>query len=328
MQTDRRALYNSLRMHWLIDPSLKVEEWQVQDYRAVPLESLFEKLQACELHMDRATFIAYAENFGTPEELADHLATDLIADDFVHDLIYLLIFELWRRLVPEKRCLSIFCDELDHQITSYDLGKLDNPEPLENALATLEQILDQNEDAGVDPHEVFASICAGCANDIENFLYDFILEQIDNDNLSYAAELHEAFSGYVQDKKRFEFLGIRVLAATDSEEANILLTKLIRRLASDSDLDIHFDILAFLVQEGEKTLFPAAARSVLALIETEEDFRDLLTLCADYYHCLDREEEEHIIEKMLQNHLKDSSTEFSIKDGDLAKLKTLLHKSV
>ena len=84
---------------------------------------------------------------------------------------------------------------------------------MENALATLEQILDENEDAGVDAHEVFTSVASGCAHDIESFFYDFISEQIDSGNLSYASELHEAFAVYVSDKKRFEFLAIRILAA-------------------------------------------------------------------------------------------------------------------
>ena len=95
MSNDRHALYNSLRLHWLLDPSIKVENWQVQDYRALALEALFEQLHHCNIKMDRSTFIAYAENFGTPEELADHLAADLQADTYLQDRIYLLIFELW-----------------------------------------------------------------------------------------------------------------------------------------------------------------------------------------------------------------------------------------
>ena len=36
MDAERRALYNSLRMHWLLDPNMAVEPWQVEDYRSMP----------------------------------------------------------------------------------------------------------------------------------------------------------------------------------------------------------------------------------------------------------------------------------------------------
>ena len=41
-------------------------------------------------------------------------------------------------------------------------------------------------DEGLPPEQAFQLISPYCANDIETFLYDFIAEQIDEDNESYA----------------------------------------------------------------------------------------------------------------------------------------------
>lgn len=52
------------------------------------------------------------------------------------------------------------------------------------------------------------------------------------------------------------------------------------------------------------------------MLETEEDFQELLTICADYHHLLDQEQEEQKIQKILKQrashalenpiHLKDA----------------------
>lgn len=299
MQIERRALYNSLRMHWLLDPSTQIDAWQVEDYRALSLEALFALLSKQGFTIDRAAFVAYADSVESPEDLTDHLSSDSQLDYKDQDKLYLVAFELWRRLVPEKRCLSIFCDELDYQISKYDLGELKNLESLEDALANLDQILRENSDEGIDPVDVFASIKEGCANDIENFLYDFIMDQMDGNNASYAQELFEAFSPYMQDAFRIELMRLRLLVKTEPEEVDSALKRLIKKLNEDTDLDFYFDLLTFLTQDGEKSLFITAAHKTIRMLKTEEDLQDFLTLCRDYYHCLDNEEKEQYLQKIL-----------------------------
>ena len=51
MHIDRKALYNLLRLNWLRDPSLDVEPWQVEDYRHLELETLYERLQDEVIHV-------------------------------------------------------------------------------------------------------------------------------------------------------------------------------------------------------------------------------------------------------------------------------------
>ncbi len=44
MQIQRRVLYNSLRQNWLLDPELDVADWQVEDYRTLETEELFDRI--------------------------------------------------------------------------------------------------------------------------------------------------------------------------------------------------------------------------------------------------------------------------------------------
>lgn len=327
MQVERRALYNSLRIHWLSDPSIEVENWQVLDYRTLTLSELFANLERFDLKFDRTSFAAAGEQYETPEDFADHLLEEQGLGQEHHDLLYLNVFELWRRLLPEKRSLSIICDELDHLITLYDNGNLKSPEALEDGIANLQQILDENADEGVSRNEVFVSINSGCANDLESFLYDFISEQTDAKNYPYASELLEGFKEAVEDKRWFDFLEARLKMPSEPDEANEMLEKIIRKAPQDPDLVFNLELLAFLVQDGEKTLFPRLAKQTLTILEKEEDFQDLLVLIADYFHCLDKDEQEQQVRTLHKNRLHNpSSTQLDPLDNDVKVIKQILNE--
>lgn len=321
MDLERRALYNSLRMNWLLDPDMAVEPWQVDDYRNMPLENIFSRLKLQDIELDRTSFIALSEEYDSPEQLTEHLLTDPDSDERTQDQVYLLVFELWRRLLPEKPTLTIFCDELDHQVQLYDAGHSQNAEAIQDAIANLKMVLDENVDQGGDPMDVFEKVCSGCANDIESFLYDFIAEQIDEKNTSYAAELLDAFEDYVSDLKWFEFLRVRQLSTTDPEGANELLRKVIKESSAEPDLEFNLELLAFLVQGGDEKVFIGLVRQTIPLLQSEEDFQDLLTICADFYHLLDHE----LVEQKIQDILKKRSRipfekTIDLKDPDFMEL--------
>lgn len=301
MDNDRRALYNSLRMNWILDPGLEVEPWQVEDYRAMPLDALFERLEDMEIHLDKSSFAAFAENVDNPEELTEALLHDVSLEAKTQDQIYLLIFELWRRLLPERSCLTILCDEIDHQIHLYDQAEASTGEEIADTLANLQVILDDNTDEGGDPHEVFETINQGCANDLESFLYDYIADRIDEGNYTYGTELLEGFFNYIQDIRWFEFLRARLLSNSDPEEADALIKELLNDNQAEQDLEFNLEVLAFLVPVGDRETFERLAKETAQLVQVEEDFQSLLSMTADFYHRLDREN----IEKSLQNLLKE-----------------------
>src|SRR3990167_219398 len=205
-----KALYNLIRLNAAEDPSVKAEAWALEDLRAVALEDLFLRLQRAGIQVDKTVFLQFADNCDTPEELTDLLLADEAQDDR-YDAHYLLVFELWRRLLPEKQSLSIFCDELDHRIALYDQENLESDELVQDALANLQEVLDENADSGAGPADVFDVICDYCAHDLENFIYDYISDLLDGGNELYASELIEGFASYIADPVWFAFLRARLL---------------------------------------------------------------------------------------------------------------------
>lgn len=307
MEMNRRALYNSLRMNWVMDPALAVEAWQVEDYRAIPLDQLFERLEDRDIRLSKSTFAAFADSVDDPEELTESILHDSSEDMEVQDQIYLIIFELWRRLLPEKPCLSVLCDEIDHQIHLHDQGHGANGEGIADSLADLQVVLDENTDAGADPHEAFDCINSGCANDVETFLHDYISEQIDEDNYSYATELLDGFSSYLHDVKWFEFLRARLVAVSDQEEANRIVKELIADKHAEPDLELNLEVLSFLVTIGDRDTFENIAKQTLGLLQVEEDFQALVSISADFYHRLDKEKIETSLQSILKQRQKHHS---------------------
>jgi hypothetical protein len=300
MQLERRALYNLLRMNWLLDPTLDLEPWQIEDYRLLPHKTLFDQLHALGIDLDKTSFLSLSETHDTPESLLDELLNEDNFNAEDQDQAYLIIFELWRRLVPEKSPLSIFCDELDYQIHLYDKVQPETSESIQDILANLQVILDENVDQGANKTQVFERVSSECANDLESFLYDFIAEQIDNQNYSYASELLDGFSGYIKETKWFDFLRARILTATDAEGAYVLLKQIVKDAEKKKDLEYNLEILSCMVQAGEKDLFVKLVKQTVPLLKIEDDFKDLLAICADYYRCLDQEQEESMLLKLLK----------------------------
>jgi hypothetical protein len=326
MQTvEKRALYNLLRMNWLNDTSLNVETWQVEDYRSLPLAELFERLKGLDIHLDKNSFIAHADFYQSPEELNSHLIGDRRFTAIQEDRLYLLVFELWRRLIDEKPSISIFCDELDQLIFSYDHNQLENPTLLQNALSNLLLILDENVDEGIEPEEAFKLISNYCANDLQTFLYDFIAEQIDEQNESYAHELLDDFGCYLKGDKWFSFLKARVFSHSNPRTAQRLFIQLIEDQEEDQDLEFHLELLVCMPEIGTPQLFNRLASQTIPLLKLEEDLQDFLEICCDYYQRLDKHHERTSLQQFIQKRLS-RSLQKSIQpnDPDLKQLTTLL----
>lgn len=325
MQMERKALYNLMRMNWLLDPAIAAEPWQVDDYRALSLEILFNRLKAHDIVFDRNSFVAFADEAGDPEELTDQLLADVEANVVTQDQVYLLIFELWRRLRGDRPTLSLFCDELDHQIYLYDHSADQGGEAIQDALANLQVILDENADAGADAHEVFASLSRSCANDIESFLYDYISDQIDSGQEAYASELLDGFVDSVSDVKWFHLLRARLIAVSSPDQNGELVRQLYARYGSEHDLDFNLELINLAAQDFSDELFIYLVREVAPLLATEGDFQDLLNLCADFFRRAQKNDSAAAIQKILtkRSHLHLEGI-FNAKDPQLKDFLTLL----
>lgn len=320
----KRPLFNLLRMNWMTDPSMSVEPWQVEDYRTLPQTQLFERLKRFGIQLDKNSYIAFAEESDTPEDLAECvLAEEATKAD--EDHIYLLIFELWRRLMTDKLSLSILCDELDYQIHLYDNQELEDSRPLLDALANFLIILNDNVDSGLDPKEAFSLIEGYCANSIETFLYDFISEQIDQENELCAAELLENFAPFLGENKWFLLLRGRVQWFEYPKMAHRIFSQLIEEYLEEHDVDFELELLSILANIGDTSLFPALAKKMLSQLTLEENFQDFIAICIDYYRLLGLNDVENAFSKILQNRARKSLVQkLSPKDADAAKIEKLL----
>ena len=66
-----RALYNLLQMNLKHNPAMEVEKWQVENYRDIAQEELFQRLEKMEIFLSEENFLLYVEECDSPEDLAD-----------------------------------------------------------------------------------------------------------------------------------------------------------------------------------------------------------------------------------------------------------------
>ena len=298
MELKGKALFNLLRINWLEERSSDVKLWQVEDLQGVGIEELFSRLKALGFILTEESFYLYAENCANPEELVDCIWIEE-GDLEGKDRAYLVLFELWRRLLADKFCLAIFCDELDQLIEVYDSQGLEDEEPLQKVLGILEDLLDDAYDKERDAKKVFRDISSYCAHDLERFIFDYISDQIIENNATYASELVDAFYPYATDRRRFDLLRARLFYLSDLEESNIIYGRILEELSETPDLELVLLVAESLIHHGDVHLFMQAVKQALPLLKTEEEFQNLLAMIAEYYRCLDRDDKEKAVVSML-----------------------------
>ena len=130
------------------------------------------------------------------------------------------------------------------------------------------------------------------AHDLVTFLYDYISELLDLDNLLYASELIEEFAPYMPDPLRFHCLEARILSATNIVEANQRIKTLLDQPLTP---DLPLDLLRLLAAIGEHNLFQTAVKKILPAIEEKEDIEELMDLAVEYYRRLDLDQLEEAV---------------------------------
>ncbi|MCB1116173.1 MAG: hypothetical protein KDK71_06855 [Chlamydiia bacterium] len=318
-----RALYNLLQMNLKSNPTLEVEAWQVEDYRALTEEALFHRLEELDIFIDRDNFLLYVEECDSPEDLSDCL---YLEEDYEkHEKVFLAVFELWRRLVPHKQSLSIFVDEFDHLIERYEEGDIGCEEDLQGSIESFQAILDDNVDEGGESREGYHFFSAYSCHDLEVFIFEYIAHQIDVENRLYANELLDGFYAYVDNRRWFDLLKARLVYAADEEEGKVMIERLLTSLKEEKELYLLFETLHYLIYIEETDLFRSAYYQTIEEVETEEDLRELLMLTAEYLNAVDKEVEEKVVNQLLEEQKgKDLHAKMDPEDQTLGQLKEMI----
>lgn len=306
-----KAIYNLLRLQAYEDPTTAGAPWALLDMRLSTSEELFSALEKYQVRLNKESFLEFALECETPEEMYDLF----IGEAEENDHLYLLVFELWRRFLPEKQSLSIFFDELDFRIAQYDRGLMEDDEPIQEMLANLLEVLDENADTGRNPEEVLSAISEYCAHDILDFLYDYITMLLEQGDTLHASEMIEGFAVY-GDAHWFEFFQMRLLGFADPAVA---LTAAHRLLEHDLELTLLSEMLRYFSQGHERELFALTLKKAAAIVKDQEEMADVLAILADYYRSLHELDAEKTTLKLLN-----SQMEGPVRPSDLNLLQTLI----
>ncbi|MCI5051587.1 MAG: hypothetical protein MRY21_00440 [Simkaniaceae bacterium] len=292
MQFYGRARYNLLQLNSSQEKD-NCEKWEIEDYRSLDKEALYGRLRALGVKLNDESFLLYAKSADTPRQLTATLLPENV-DSYTIEHCFLLIFELWRRLLQGRAELSIFCDELDHQIELFEQNTADI-DHIGDILNRLESILDGSVDDSQSPQAVFAHISNYFAHDLETFIYDFCAYLIDNERLTLASELIEGFYDYVEDRQWFDFLRMRLLEDESEEHVERFGSDLVE----NPNIDLCLEFLSYLSNCDRNDLFYSYYQKFVPFVRTEENFKQMLKLIANFYSDVDQELEHDFIHKLL-----------------------------
>lgn len=299
MEFKGRALFNVLRINYRDGLLKDVQPWQVDDYRALDSETLFHRLAFLDIHLDEESLALYINECDSPEELTECLLDEKQSIE-ARQQIFLLIFELWRRYALDKQSISIFCDELDHIIEAFEDGEEDSREKLFQALEALEDILDESVDQGNEPKKAFQEIKTYLCHDLEAFLFEFVSGLIDKGHETYPSELIDAFYEYFSDPLWLDLLRIRLVALVDLTDTLPMLERLLEELEERPNFHLYIEVLKFLTYVGDSKQFHYVFEQAITVLHTEEDLDELLDVALNYFHCMEKTEEEKEIKELIE----------------------------
>lgn len=329
MLLQKKALYNLIQLNL---PRIEkgeltisdLESWQIANYREKTDDELFQQLKGLGISFDPQQFETYGKHFEAPEEMVEELAQN--REPLEKDHIYLVLFEMWRRYFPEKRTISIFCDELDNQMMAFDL---EQPNQVADSIAYLKQILDEHVDQSIPPKQALELIQMHCANDIQSFLFDYILSEIEAGNQKYASELLDGFLPYVENSLWFAYLDARSVILEDDEAGFYKLEQLVEAIDSQTDLALVEEMLFFIANTGNHSLFYTLAKKLLPMLKKEEDLKVFIEACYAHYDYLEIKPAALAIAKLFYSRKgMDPELPLSPIDPGLLKMQEILNQKI
>lgn len=276
---ETKALYNSLRMLGASQPVLPRDAWKYTDWRALSLDQLFDHLVKIPLHLDAKSFLSWAGQCDTPEELVELLGLE--EEEESSDYLYLILFEIWRRLVPEKRCLSLIGDDMDHLIYAYDQGKDVDSVSIEERIVEWIRVLDSLCDQGASAQEALVAVEPYFAHDIPRFAMDFLLDMASSDERDHFVPLFEAVRPYCYK----EPLWLKVVDLQFSMHGDIVrvrkqLGELVASVihSSELDIDLVFELCEIAFELEKEELLLRLLEKIIPHLEGLEEINGVIEL--------------------------------------------------
>lgn len=273
---ESRALYYTLRKSWEKNPDFEVEKWQVTDYQELDEPTLYEEVAVFAPALDSEQFLRYASMFDSPEDMALFFAEDHEDEPKKVDRFYCALFELWKRNVHDRVCVSIFCDKLDRLIDDYHIELEIDTALIDVCIDELLMLLKDYSDGLESKEEVFQALAQGCANDLEGFLIEYFSEQLDEGRREYVREWIDALVDFIDDKNFFTLLYSRSFITSDPIHARSILEQLVNRLSPVDDTDLYSEALDVAIEGGYTALVEDIAIEILSSTNSEEDISDLI----------------------------------------------------
>lgn len=304
MQLQTKALYNLIHFNLKQGNDLDCEPWQKQDLESLSENELFSEIHKLGFDISEEQFSAFGQDADSPEALTEFFIEES-GDHKLYDRLYLMIFELWKRYFPDRKSISIYCDELDQLIYLYDNHLLESDEEIQDALESLKEILEENLDEGQDPQKVWALVSQYCAHDLSSFMFDYISELIDTGHEVYASELIDAFEKYIQNRG-IEFLKIRTLDFIDAEEK---IGDFVSSLLKDPDYSLQIEVLDFLTNTQNAERFKTLLKRTIEQTEDEDSFFELIDIAIEYYQNFNNEEKTSALEELESKGFSEESNQ-------------------
>jgi hypothetical protein len=266
MEVRGRALYNLLSLTASKDQ--EVHPWQVECYRSLEDSALLKKIAELNLSIDLPTFLKFSSKCDSPESLLEMILSKESRQTEA-ERVYLVLFELWRRHLPEKRSVSVFCDELDHLMELYD-AKEDVVEELFEHFEDLGQMMEESIDEESGPLEVMSYISSYLAHDLDAFLYDYIQDLMQSDNDEEASLLIDLFRRFSHKRRWFDFLRLKLLIKEDAFDTANMTERFVDEIIESKDIDLAFDFLSYLKSRGDSFSISKFLPEILQIASKEE----------------------------------------------------------
>ncbi|MCF7851996.1 MAG: hypothetical protein K9M07_02010 [Simkaniaceae bacterium] len=294
MQIRGRALYNLLQLTHLDVKRDKVKPWQIESYRNLTDDQLLQRLHHLKIFLDLDSFIIFAGNSNSPEDLLQYLVSNESNREKAEQ-VYLIIFELWRRHLSHKHALSIFCDELDFLMSTYDSGDLSNVDDLYAQLIEFCDLFDESLDAGQSVEMIYSYFTSYLAHDVDHFVYDFSSDLIRSHNETAASEIIDRFEDYSPNKLQYDFLKLKLLFTSDAFDTEAMLSRFAEQIIEEKNGNLGLDFLRFLLEEGEFSHFFKFFFDLLKLISNQGQFSHLAKIAMEYTKTLDKRHKHRLI---------------------------------